>query len=88
MESHYAAERMATITEVVYSPNGDADSGVERSERLAEFAADDVGAALNLTRRTADTELGFALEIRERLPQVWEALSRPHQTAATPGSTD
>jgi hypothetical protein len=76
MEAHYAAERMATITEVAYSPNGDADSGVERSEGLAEFAADDVGAALNLTRRTADAELGFALEIRELLPLVWEALSQ------------
>jgi len=48
MEAHYAAERMATITEVAYSPNGDANSGVERSEGLAEFASDDVGAALNL----------------------------------------
>ena len=74
MESHYAAERMATISEVAYSPNGDADSGVERSERLAEFASDDVGAALNLTRRAADTELGFALEIRERLPVVCDLL--------------
>ena len=76
MEAHYAAERMATITEVAYSPNGNADSGVERSEGLAEFASDDVGAALNLTRRTADIELGFALELHQRLPLVWEALSR------------
>ncbi|MFV1961275.1 MAG: DUF222 domain-containing protein, partial [Acidimicrobiia bacterium] len=76
MEAHYAAARMATITEVAHSPNGDADSGVERSERLAEFASDDVGAALNLTRRAADSELGFALELRERLPKVWSLLSQ------------
>ncbi len=76
MEAHYAAARMATITEVAHSPNGDADSGVERSDVLVEFASDDVGAALNLTRRAADNELGFALELRERLPKVWETLSQ------------
>jgi hypothetical protein len=31
METHHAAQRMATITEVAYSLNGDADSAVERS---------------------------------------------------------
>lgn len=70
MEAHYAAQRMATITEVAYSANGDADSTVERSDVLAEFAADDLSAGLNLTRRAADIELGFALELRERLPKV------------------
>ncbi len=38
MESHYAAQWMATITEIAYSPPGDVDSAVERSEVLAEFA--------------------------------------------------
>jgi len=75
MEAHYAAQRMATITEVAYSPNGDADSGVERSEVLAEFASEDLSAGLNLTRRAADVELGLALELRERLPKVWELLN-------------
>ncbi len=75
MEAHYAAQRMATITEVAYSPNGDADSAVERSEVLAEFASEDLSAGLNLTRRAADVELGFALELRERLPKVWELLN-------------
>ncbi len=75
MESHYAAQRIATITEVAYSPPGDVDSAVERSKVLAEFAADDLSAGLNLTRRAADVELGFALELRERLPEVWRLLN-------------
>jgi hypothetical protein len=74
MEAHYAAGRMATITEVAYSPPGDIDSAVERSDVLAEFASEDLSAGLNLTRRAADAALGFALELRERLPKVWGLL--------------
>ena len=74
MESHYAAQRMATITEVAYSPPGEVGSAVERSEVLAEFASEDLSAGLNLTRRAADVELEFALELRERLPKVWALL--------------
>ena len=40
-----------------------------------EAASAEVAAALKLTRRTADKEIGFALDLRERLPQVWEALT-------------
>jgi hypothetical protein len=29
---------------------------------------------LQLTRRTADAELGFALDLRRRLPRVWAML--------------
>jgi len=40
----------------------------------AESAAAEIRAALRLTRRATDTELSFALELRERLPRVWDAL--------------
>ena len=74
MEAHYAAQKMATITEAAYCPPGDFASPAARSDRLAEFASDDLSAALNLTRQSADSELGFSLELRERLPRVWEML--------------
>ena len=40
----------------------------------AESAAAEIRAALRLTRRATDTELSFALELRQRLPRVWDAL--------------
>ncbi|HUP16843.1 MAG TPA: DUF222 domain-containing protein, partial [Acidimicrobiia bacterium] len=40
-----------------------------------DAAAAEVGAALRLTRRAADSDLGLALDLKERLPEVWEALA-------------
>ena len=39
-----------------------------------EFASTGIGTALHLARNAADSQLGFALQLRERLPQVWELL--------------
>lgn len=44
------------------------------AEHIEEAAAAEVAAALKWTRRTADNEMVFAVDLRERLPQVWEAL--------------
>lgn len=41
-----------------------------------EYEADEIRAALCLTRRAADAELAFARDLRERLPRVWKALDR------------
>lgn len=78
------------------------------SDLMAEFdrdpecafdsAASEIGAALHLTRRAADSELGFALALRQRLPRVWEALASAdidmrrakvivHGTGHLPGET-
>ena len=46
----------------------------ERSDEWFEFAALEVRAALALTRRAADSELGLAHDLTERLPAVWESL--------------
>ncbi len=43
-------------------------------EAIDEFAAEEIGAALCLTRRAADSHLGLALDLFERLPQVGHAL--------------
>lgn len=74
MASHYEAARMATMVEVAQCPAGDARSLVERDPGVEEFAADEIRVALRLTRRSAEYELGFAFDLKERLPQVWEAL--------------
>ena len=39
-----------------------------------EFASVAVGAALHLTRRSAERTVDLALSLRQRLPQVWETL--------------
>lgn len=50
------------------------EPGWERSQEDWEFAADELRAALNLTRKTAEAELSFALELRDRLPQIFGLL--------------
>jgi hypothetical protein len=40
-----------------------------------EAAAAEIGAALRLTRRAADMDLALAIDLKERLPAVWEALA-------------
>jgi hypothetical protein len=44
-------------------------------ELASESAAAEIRAALSLTRRAADFELGFAVELVFRVPAVWDALS-------------
>jgi hypothetical protein len=71
MASHYQArvyEAMASISDLM----NDMDNDVELA---AEAAAAEIRAALCLTRRAADFELGFAVELVFRVPEVWEALS-------------
>jgi hypothetical protein len=69
LASHYQAHTytdMAAITQAL------ANDG-EASE--TELAAAEIRAALNLTRRAADIELSFALDLRRRLPQVHQLLA-------------
>lgn len=50
--------------------------GYERSPEALEFASDEIRAALNMTRKSADSEMSFALELRDRLPRVFEIMLR------------
>jgi hypothetical protein len=69
--SHYSAQMYADMAAV-----SDSLSETEVDpEFVHEASAAEIRTALRLTRRTADFELGFAIDLRERLPQVWEALS-------------
>ncbi|GAA4457465.1 HNH endonuclease signature motif containing protein [Phytohabitans houttuyneae] len=72
--AHYQAELLASVRETAYCPPGDEASPPERTERPAEYASDEIRLALAITRRAADTLLGLAYELTERLPAVGEAL--------------
>jgi hypothetical protein len=73
MASHYQAERLADMVEVAHCVEGSADSPLARIEERQDFASDEIRAALSLTRRSAETQLGLAVELAERLPGVLEA---------------
>ena len=72
MASHYAAktyEAMASIA-AAYREEEGCDY-----ESAADGAAYELRAALQLTRSAADWDLSFALDLRDRLPRVFDALS-------------
>ncbi|GMQ94540.1 MAG: HNH endonuclease signature motif containing protein [Acidimicrobiia bacterium] len=71
MVSHYQAHTYTDMVSVT-----DSLSEVHDDPRNAtESAAAEIRAALNLTRRAADIELSFAMDLRQRLPQVSDMLS-------------
>ncbi|MEA2002313.1 MAG: DUF222 domain-containing protein [Actinomycetota bacterium] len=71
MASHYQAQIYRDMAGV-----SDHMTEIDDDQQLAnESAAAEIRAALRLTRRAADTELGFALDLRQRLPMVWNALA-------------
>ena len=66
MASHYQAQvysDMAGVVEALEDPDS-------RYEATTEMASAEIRAALHLTRYSADAELSFALDLRQRLPQV------------------
>jgi hypothetical protein len=73
MASHYQAEVYAAMASVADAVTEGLDDGDDPGW-AEEAAAAEIRAALRLTRRAADAELGFALELRRRLPEVWAAL--------------
>jgi hypothetical protein len=74
LETHYAAEKIAVMAELAYCPPGGPRDDVVRDPVEVEFVSVEIATALKLTRRAADSQLGFALELRERIPRVWELL--------------
>lgn len=71
MASHFAAQMLHSIAAV-----SDSIDAIEDDPKLAsESAAAEIRAALRLTRRAADGELTFALDLRRRLPAVWRLLA-------------
>jgi len=72
--SHDQARYYNTISEVARAVPTGRDGIPDRSEEWFEYAADELRAALTLTRRAADSEIDFAYHLTERLPQLSEAL--------------
>jgi hypothetical protein len=70
--SHFTASLYADMAAVVDALDEHNDSPYWDA---AESAAAEIRAALNLTRRGADVELGVALDLRSRLPQVHAMLA-------------
>jgi hypothetical protein len=60
-------EDMAAVAESLDDPND--------VQLAAEAAAAEIRAALRLTRRAADSELSFAMDLRQRLPRLWDRLA-------------
>jgi Domain of unknown function (DUF222)/HNH endonuclease len=70
MASHYQAK----VYEAMASVSGLMDQSDDDAELAFDSSAAEIRVALCLTRRAADFELGFAVELVTRLPVVWEAL--------------
>ncbi|MBT8246782.1 MAG: HNH endonuclease [Acidimicrobiia bacterium] len=71
MASHYSAHAYGAMAAV-----SDSIDDLDDDPLLAaESAATEIRAALQLTRRAADSELSFALDLRTRLPRVWQLLA-------------
>ena len=71
MASYFQAqvyEEIAAISDLM--------NRIEEDQEVAyESAAAEIRAGLRLTRRAADSELAFAIDLSRRLPRVWEALT-------------
>ena len=72
--SHHQAVYYQGVAELAYAT----DSHTTARGSLNEFASDELQAALAKTRRAADADLDLALDLKTRLPQVWEALCDGH----------
>jgi hypothetical protein len=64
MASHYQAHTYNDMTAITSVLAQDGETGE------IDLAAAEIRAALHLTRRSADIELSFALDLRQRLPQL------------------
>ena len=73
--AHLQAEAMADQVAIAHSPPGDSGSDPGWLHDAGEFAADEIRAALRLTRRSAEFRLCEATDLIERLPRVWSLLS-------------
>lgn len=70
MRAHYAARSYRAMSAVVEVYRADPDE----ADFAEQAASAEVAAALRLTRRAADIEVGIAMELQQRLPRVWAAL--------------
>jgi hypothetical protein len=72
--AHYQAGAQADMVEISHAAPGEVDCDVERLDEAFEYAADEIRAALTLTRKAAETRLDYATDLVSRLPRVLELL--------------
>ncbi len=74
MASHYQAQVCAAIAAIAeHMENAEFP---DDPDLAWQATATEVGTALHLTRRAAESELEVALQLKRRLPRVWNALLR------------
>jgi hypothetical protein len=71
--AHEAARQLAVIAEIGRANPTFDDAAVDRLDRPALHAGDEVRAALSWSRRAADRECGLAEQVVHELPQVFAA---------------
>lgn len=71
--AHEAARQLAVIAEIGRANPTFDDAAVDRLDRPALHAGDEVRAALSWSRRAADRECGLAEQVVHELPQVFTA---------------
>ena len=71
--AHDQAELYAAMVAVADAEQ-DELSGHLESDEISDLASSEIRAALTLTRRAADTHLGWATQLVEDYPLLWEAL--------------
>ncbi len=72
--SHYQAASYWTMDRIVDVFEDPESDQTRELEQAVEGAAAEIGAALRLTRRSADIETGLAVDLSRRLPAVLNAL--------------
>lgn len=72
LTSHWRAGVLEAMAETAHCIDPETS---ERSPTPTEFASEEIAVALSLTRRKADFDLGVALDLEYRIPQVKQALS-------------
>jgi len=73
MGSHFQAQMYAAM--VAVADHMDLAEFADDPELAWEAASAEIRAALRLTRRAADAQLGSAVELRKRLPLIWTSLA-------------
>jgi hypothetical protein len=75
LSSHHEAGKYQAMAETAYAFGSDPDAGVLRSTEQVEYAALEVAAALTLTRRASEDQLGRAVVLASTLRRVRQAFS-------------
>ncbi|HUG31570.1 MAG TPA: hypothetical protein VMM14_01655, partial [Acidimicrobiia bacterium] len=73
--SHHEARKYVAMAETAFAFGSDPDSPVLRSSEQVEYAAVEIAAALTLTRRVSEDQLGRAVVLSSTLSRVRQALS-------------